>query len=44
MVSAEGLIFDSSYDNAAKKQVVYDAMEAKDIRVSENKDVGYPAI
>lgn len=44
MVSAEGLIFDSSYDSAAKKQVVYDAMEAKGIRVSTNHDIGYPAI
>ena len=44
MVSAEGLIFDSSFDTAAKKQVVYDAMEAKFIRVSTNNDVGYPAI
>ena len=44
MVSAEGLIFDSSYDSAAKKQVVYDAMEAKQIRVSTNHDIGYPAI
>lgn len=40
MVSAEGMILDATYDNATKKQVIYDAMEAASIVVAETKAFG----
>lgn len=40
MVSAEGMILDSSYNTDAKKQVIYDAMEAAAIVVAETKAIG----
>lgn len=44
MVAKEGLLLDASYDTDAKKQLIYDAMEAKGIRVATNKNLGYPEI
>lgn len=40
MVSAEGMVLDATYDNATKKQVIYDAMEAASIVVAETKAFG----
>jgi hypothetical protein len=40
MVSAEGMVLDATYDDATKKQVIYDAMEAASIVVAETKAFG----
>lgn len=39
VVAAEGLVVDASFDNQTKLDALYAQMEAKGIRVGENKDV-----